>query len=145
MPPFDFSVPAQGDALVRTVIGRAGRGGLRRSARPGPGGQVGRRQSHHRAARGRTLRLRLGPRPGRRSLELEPDKVARLLVATTGQPGHPGALGPRSSRGSTYLTLVHSGFDDDALAEEFRQGWPGFLVEIKRILELGYCWQPIKI
>ncbi len=51
----------------------------------------------------------------------------------------------REARGSTFLTLVHSGFDDDALAEQFRQGWPGFLVELKRILELGEAWQPIQL
>jgi uncharacterized protein YndB with AHSA1/START domain len=49
----------------------------------------------------------------------------------------------RSSRGSTYVTLVHSGFSDDRLAEEFRQGWPAHLVELKRVLELGSRWEPI--
>jgi hypothetical protein len=40
---------------------------------------------------------------------------------------------------------MHSGFDNDLLAEQFRQNWPGYLVEIKRILELGDRWEPLKV
>ena len=146
MPPFDFSVPAQGDALVRTVVdvpvdevfaalldpaqvdkwtgGKA-------TIEPTVGGRYDFGWDHDH-----------GPA---QVLELEPDKV---LAYSWRHPDGPDTLvrwSLRSSRGSTYLTLVHSGFDNDQLAEEFRQGWPAYLVEIKRILELGERWQPMKI
>ena len=43
------------------------------------------------------------------------------------------------------MTLIHSGFADDALAEKYRQAWPPFLVELKRILEQGDKWQPMRV
>lgn len=142
MPPFDFSVPAQGDALVRTVIdvpaekvyaslldpaevdkwacGKA-------VIEPQVGGRYDFGWDH-------------GPA---KIVEMEPDRV---LAYTWRYPNSPDTLvrwNLRDSRGSTYLTLVHSGFADDQLAEQFRQGWPGYLVELKRILELGPRWEPM--
>jgi uncharacterized protein YndB with AHSA1/START domain len=80
-----------------------------------------------------------------RILELEPDKVLAYSWRYPDSPDTVVRWTLRGARGSTYLTLVHSGFDNDLLAEEVRQGWPAFLVEIKRILELGDRWEPIKI
>jgi uncharacterized protein YndB with AHSA1/START domain len=143
MPPFDFSVPAQGDALVRTVIdapveevfaalldpAQVSRwAGGQATIEPTVGGRYDFGWDH-------------GPE---RIVELEQDKV---LAYTWRYPNSPDTLvrwALRSSRGSTYLTLVHSGFNDDRLAEEFRQGWPGFLVEIKRMHELGEQWEPMQ-
>jgi uncharacterized protein YndB with AHSA1/START domain len=163
MPPFDFSVPAQGDALVRTVIdvgadevfaclldpsqidkwanaddlaaapqdGTADRikGGAKAVVEPEVGG-----------------RYEFGWSDGGpiKVVELEPGKVLAYSWRYPGSPDTVVRWSLRSSRGSTYLTLVHSGFDNDQVAEGFRQGWPGYLVEIKRILELGDRWQPLK-
>ena len=144
MPPFDFSVPAQGDALVRTVIDvgvdevfaclldpsqvEKWAGGGKAVIEPVVGGryEFGRPDN--------------GPV---QVLELEQDKVLSYSWRYPDSPDTVVRWSLRSSRGSTYLTLVHSGFDNDQLAEEFRQGWPGYLVEIKRILELGDRWQPL--
>jgi uncharacterized protein YndB with AHSA1/START domain len=143
MPPFDFSVPAQGDALVRTVIdapieevfsalldeGQVAKwAGSPASISPSVGGAY-------------TFST---PDGGPTSIvELEPDKV---LAFTWHHPTGPETTvrwSLRSSRGSTYLTLVQTGFTDDALAEQFRQRWPSRLVELKRILEQGERWQPM--
>ena len=142
MPPFDFSVPAQGDALVRTVIDAPPEevfaalldpsqvdkwAGGKAVIEPRVGGRYDFGWDH-------------GPE---RIVEFDQDKA---LAYTWRHPNSPETLvrwALRSSRGSTYLTLVHSGFADDRVAEELRQGWPGFLVEIKRIHELGAAWQPM--
>lgn len=163
MPPFDFSVPAQGDALVRTVIdvgvdevfaclldpsqidkwanafdpasaprdGIADRskGGAKAVVEPEVGGRYEFGWPDH------------GPI---KVLELEPDKTLAYSWRYPDSPDTVVRWSLRGSRGSTYLTLVHSGFDNDTLAEELRQRWPGFLVEIKRILELGDRWQPLR-
>jgi uncharacterized protein YndB with AHSA1/START domain len=143
MPPFDFSVPAQGDALLRTVIDVPADEVFASLLDPA--------QVDRWAGGKATIEPRVGGRydfgwdhgPDR-IVELEPDKV---LAYTWRNPNGDGETLVkwvlRSSRGSTYATLVHSGFADDALAESYRQGWPGFLVEIKRILELGPRWEPI--
>ena len=76
---------------------------------------------------------------------IDPDKT---LAYSWRHPDHPDTQVRwtlRSSRGSTFVTLGHTGFADDALAEKYRQGWPPFLVELKRILELGDRWQPMRI
>jgi uncharacterized protein YndB with AHSA1/START domain len=143
MPPFDFSVPAQGDALVRTVIDAPVEEVFAALLDPA---QVDRWAGGkaviepHEGGRYDFGRDR-GPE---RIVEFEPDKV---LAYTWRHPDSPETLvrwALRSSRGSTYLTLVHSGFADDRLAEEYRQGWPGYLVEIKRMHELGARWQPMR-
>jgi uncharacterized protein YndB with AHSA1/START domain len=142
MPPFDFSVPAQGDALVRTVIDAPVEevfAGLLDPAtvtkwaggpavvEPELGGRYDFGWDH-------------GPE---RIVELDQDKTLAYTWRYRDSPETVVRWSLRSSRGSTYLTLVHSGFADDALAEQFRQGWPGFLVEIKRIHELGDRWEPM--
>jgi uncharacterized protein YndB with AHSA1/START domain len=147
MPPFDFSVPASGDALVRTVIdvpadevfaclldpAQVDKWTLGKAViEPVVGGRYDFGWDH-------------GPAE---IVELEPDKV--LAYSWRNPAGSQAAdtvvrWSLRGSRGSTYLTLLHSGFDDDQLAEQYRQGWPGFLVEIKRILELGERWEPLKV
>ena len=162
MPPFDFSVPAQGDALVRTVIDvgvdevfaclldpsqldKWANGDS--SATPAQAGTSDRIKGGAKSV----VEPEVGGRyefgwPDRgpiKVLELEPGKV---FAYSWRQPGSPDTVvrwSLRSSRGSTFFTLVHSGFDNDQVAEAFRQGWPGYLVEIKRILELGDRWQPL--
>jgi uncharacterized protein YndB with AHSA1/START domain len=144
MPPFDFSAPAQGDSLIRTVIDVPAEqvfaslldpsqvdkwAGGTATIEPEVGGRYDFGWDH-------------GPTT---IVELEQDKV---LAYGWSYPDSPDTLVRwqlREARGSTFLTLVHSGFADDALAEQFRQGWPGFLVELKRILELGPAWQPITV
>lgn len=78
-----------------------------------------------------------------RILELLPDRILAYSWRFPDSPDTVVRWELRGSRGHTYLTLVHSGFADGGLAEQFRQGWPGFLVEIKRLHELGPRWQPI--
>jgi uncharacterized protein YndB with AHSA1/START domain len=143
MPPFDFSVPAQDAALVRTVIdvppeevfaslldpAQVDRwAGGNAVIEPEVGGRYDFGWDH-------------GPH---RILELEPERVIAYSWRYPGSPDTIVRWNLRGSRGSTYLTVVHSGFSDDALAEQFRRGWPAFLVEIKRMLELGARWQPLK-
>lgn len=144
MPPFDFSVPAQGDALVRTVIDvpveevyaalldpeRVSRvSSVAATIEPRVGGRYA------------LAREGYGPE---RIVELDPDKT----LAYTWR-NHDGAgesvvrWSLRSSRGATYLTLLHEDIADDALAERYRRGWPPYLVELKRLLELGPSWQPL--
>lgn len=143
MPPFDFSVPAQGDALVRTVIDAPIEEVFASLLDPAElnkwtGGQA-------------TVEPRVGGRydfgwDGRgpeRITELDTDKVLAYSWRVPGTPDTTVRWALRSSRGSTYVTLVHNGFADDRVAEELRQRWPGYLVEIKRLLELGPRWEPI--
>ena len=144
VPPFDFSVPAQDAALVRTVIDVPPEEVFASLLDPA---QVDRWAGGH-----AVIEPELGGRYDfgwdhgpTRIVELEPDRV---LAYSWRYPDSPDTLvrwSLRGSRGSTYLTVVHSGFADDALAEQFRQGWPAFLVEIKRMLELGARWQPLKL
>jgi uncharacterized protein YndB with AHSA1/START domain len=144
MPPFDFSVPAQGDALVRTVIDapveevyaalldpeRVSRAaGVAATIEP----QVG----------GRYAVAWEGYGPDR-ILELDTDKTLAYTWRNHGGAGESVVRWSlRGSRGATYLTLVHENIADDALAERYRQGWPPYLVELKRLLELGPAWQPL--
>jgi uncharacterized protein YndB with AHSA1/START domain len=144
MPPFDFSAPAQGDALVRTVIDVPAEQVYASLLDPA--------QVDKWAGGSATIEPEVGGRydfgwdHGPTTLvELEPDKVIAYGWR------HPGSVDTvvrwqlRETRGSTFLTLVHSGFSDDAVAEEHRQAWPRYLVELKRILELGPAWEPIKV
>ncbi len=142
MPPFDFSVPAQGDALVRTVIDAP--------VEEVFAGLLDPSQVDKWAGGSATIEPTVGGRydfgrddgPGQIT-ELEQDKVLAYTWRSPGSPDTTVRWALRSSRGSTYLTLVHSGFDNDALAEQLRQNWPGMLVEIKRIHELGDAWEPL--
>ncbi len=145
MPPFDFSVPASGVALVRTVVDV----GLEHevcdacSTRPRwTSGRAGSPPSSPEV--GERYEFGVGPRSGR-DPELEADKTRTAYSWL--YPDSPDTVvkwSLRSSRGSTYLTLLHSGFDNDELAEEYRQGVarPSWC-EIKRILELGDQWEPL--
>lgn len=143
MPPFDFSVPAQGDALVRTVIDVAPEEVFASLLAPA---------EVDKWAKGTAV---IEPRLGGRYdfgwdhgpveiTEFEQDKALAYTWRYPDSPDTTVRWTLRFSRGSTYLTLTHSGFADDALAEQFRQGWPGHLVELKRILELGPAWEPLK-
>jgi uncharacterized protein YndB with AHSA1/START domain len=144
MPPFDFSVPAQGDALVRTVIDapveevyaalldpdRVSRvAGVAATIEPKVGGRYALAQEG------------FGPD---RIVELDPDKSLAYTWRNHGGAGESLVRWSlRSSRGATYLTLVHGDIADDALAERYRRGWPPYLVELKRLLESGPSWQPL--
>jgi len=143
MPPFDFSVPAQGDALVRTVIDvpvEEAYASLLDSAL---------------MSRWNSGPVTIEPRVGGRYdlgwddygpdqiTELDQDKALAYTWRNRGGGSSHVRWALRSSRGATYLTLVHSGFADDALAEESRLLWPPHLVELKRLLELGSLWAPM--
>lgn len=143
MPPFDFRVPAQTDVLVRTVIDRpaedvyaallnqelVGRWvGSTAVIEPRVGGRYEFGWGH-------------GPT---KIVDLEPDRTIAYIWRYPQGTETTVRWNLRQTRGSTYLTLVHSGFDDDALAEQVRQGWPGQLVELKRLLEIGDGWEPMR-
>jgi uncharacterized protein YndB with AHSA1/START domain len=143
MPPFDFSVPAQGDALVRTVIDVPVEevfASLLDTAKLDK--WVGGTSTVDPHVGGR-YDFGWDNRGPERITELEPDKVLAYSWRLPGITDTVVRWALRSSRGSTYVTLVHSGFTDDTVAEEFRQGWPAYLVELKRLLELGPRWEPI--
>ena len=78
-------------------------------------------------------------------VELEPDKSLAYSWRNPDSPDTVVRWSLRGSRGSTFLTLTHNGFASNELSEQYRQGWPGYLVELKRILEQGESWQPLKI
>lgn len=124
MPPFDFSAPAQEVALARTVIDVPAEEVyaflLDQSHVEGPGG---------------------GP------VALAEQEQDKLLAYSWRSPEGLETVARwqlRGVRGSTYLTLVHEGFTDDATAERYRQGWPPYLVELKRRLELGPRFEPMR-
>ena len=144
MPPFDFSVPAQGDALVRTVIDAPVEEVYAALLDPTVVGRVaGATATIEPTVGGRYDVGSAGYGP-ERIVDLDPDKA----LAYTWR-NHDGAgesvvrWSLRGSRGSTYVTLLHEGIADDTLAERYRQGWPPYLVELKRLLELGPAWQPL--
>jgi uncharacterized protein YndB with AHSA1/START domain len=124
MPPFDFSAPAQDVALARTVIDVPAEEVYAYLLEP----------AHVD-----------GPDGGRGEIvEQEPEK---LLAYSWRSPRGPDTVVRwqlRTVRGSTYLTLVQEGFTDDAVAERYRQGWPPYLVELKRRLELGPRFEPLR-
>jgi uncharacterized protein YndB with AHSA1/START domain len=144
MPPFDFSVPAQGDALVRTVIDVGVEEVYASLLDPAQVDKWARGAAVIEASLGGRYDFGWDHGPDRIT-ELDPDKA---LAYSFRYPDHTDTLvrwSLRSSRGSTFVTLVHSGFTDDALAERYRQAWPPYLVELKRILEQGDRWQPMKL
>ncbi len=143
MPPFDFSVPAQGDALVRTVIDVPVEEVFASLLDPASLDKwVGGKATVEPQVGGR-YDFGWDNRGPERITELEQDKMLAYSWRLQGTPDTVVRWTLRSSRGSTYLTLVHSGFSDDKVAEEFRQGWPAYLVEMKRVLEEGPRWEPI--
>lgn len=144
MPPFDFSVPAQGDALVRTVIDVGVEEVYASLLDPAQVDKWARGSAVIEPTLGGRYDFGWDHGPDRIT-ELDPDKA---LAYSWRYPDHPDTQVRwtlRSSRGSTFVTLSHTGFTDDALAEKYRQSWPPFLVELKRILELGDRWQPMRI
>jgi uncharacterized protein YndB with AHSA1/START domain len=144
MPPFDFSVPAQGDALVRTVVDAPAEEVYAALLDSATVSKVAGGSATIDATVGGRYDLGWSGYGPEKLVELDPDKA----IAFTWR-NHDGAgeslvrWSLRGARGSTYLTLVHSGIADDALAERYRQGWPPYLVELKRLLELGAAWQPL--
>lgn len=144
MPPFDFSVPAQGDALVRTVIDAPVEevyAALLDSATVSK--VLGGPATIEPSVGGRYDVGWEGYGPSTIT-ELDPDKTVAYTWRNHGGAGESEVRWSlRGSRGATYLTLVHSGIADDALAERYRQGWPPYVVELKRLLELGSAWQPL--
>lgn len=145
MPPFDFSVPAQGDALVRTVIDAP--------VEEVYAALLDAEQVSRVAGAAATIEPQLGGQYSvawegygpARIVELDQDKTLAYTWRNHGGAGESVVRWTlRGSRGATYLTLVHGDIADDALAERYRQGWPPYLVELKRLLELGpAAWQPL--
>jgi uncharacterized protein YndB with AHSA1/START domain len=144
MPPFDFSVPAQGDALVRTVIDVGVEDVYASLLDPAQVNKWARGTAVIEPSLGGRYDFGWDHGPDRIT-ELDPDKALAYSWRNPDQPDTLVRWSLRSSRGSTYVTLAHSGFADDALAEMYRQGWPPFLVELKRILEQGDRWQPMRV
>jgi uncharacterized protein YndB with AHSA1/START domain len=72
-----------------------------------------------------------------RILELVPDRVLAYSWQYPDSPDTVVRWELEGSAGRTHLTVVHSGFADPTLAEQYREGWPGFLVALKRLHELG--------
>jgi uncharacterized protein YndB with AHSA1/START domain len=146
MPPFDFSVPAQGDALTRTVIDVPVEEVYACLLDPAQ------------MARWNDGPVTIEPQVGGvydfgwegfgpdRITELDQDKTLAYTWRTLGSDTQTEVRWSlRSSRGATYLTLVHGGFADDQAAEVCRQVWPPYLVELKRMLELGPHWERLTI
>jgi uncharacterized protein YndB with AHSA1/START domain len=82
-------------------------------------------------------------------LELEPGRTLAYSWRHSADDGD----GPDStvvrwelegSQGRTYLTIVHSGFGDDRRPDGYQLGWQEFLVSLKRMLEVGAGWQPVR-
>ena len=93
---------------------------------------------------GGSVELHDARRKAKRIVELEPDKTLAYSWRNHDGAGESTVRWSlRGSRGSTYLTLLHEGIADDTLAERYRQGWPPYLVELKRLLELGPAWAPL--
>jgi uncharacterized protein YndB with AHSA1/START domain len=141
-PPLDFTLPAHGEALVRTVIAvppeevyaclldpeQVGRlAGTTATIEPEVGGRY-------------DLGWERGPV---RITELVPDRALTLAWQQPDLPETAVRWDLRTSHGHTYLTLVHGEFTDDELAEDLRRRWVPLLVELKRMLELGERWAPM--
>ncbi len=144
MPPFDFSVPAQGDALVRTVIDAPVDEVYAALLDPAVVSKVAGAPATIEPAVGGRYDLGWEGYGPSRIAELNPDKSVVYTWRNHGGAGESEVRWSlRGSRGATYLTLLHSEIADDVLAERYRQGWPPYLVELKRLLELGSAWQPL--
>jgi len=143
MPPFDFSVPAQGDALVRAVIDVGVEEVYASLLDPAQVSKWTRGTAVIEPSLGGRYEFGTDDGPVRIT-ELDPEKALAYSWRHPEPPETQVRWSLRSSRGSTYVTLVHSGFADDALAEKYRQAWPPFLVELKRVLEQGDRWEPLR-
>jgi uncharacterized protein YndB with AHSA1/START domain len=143
-PPFDFTLPAQGEARVRTAI----------SVPPDEvfASLLDPAQVDRWAGGSAVIEAQVGGRYDFgwdhgpvQITELEPDRVLAYSWRYPDRPDTSVRWELRGSRGHTFVTLVHSGFDDDRLAEEYRQGWPGYLTDLKRMLEVGLAWQSLTV
>jgi len=143
MPPFDFSVPAQGDALVRTVVDVPVEEVYAALLDPASVSKVAGSAATIEPAIGGRYEFGWPDYGPLRIVELDPDKTLAYSWRDHGGGESRVRWSLRSSRGATYLTLLHDGIADDALAERYRQGWPPYLVELKRLLELGPSWRPL--
>jgi uncharacterized protein YndB with AHSA1/START domain len=143
MPPFDFSVPAQGDALVRTVVDVPVEEVYAALLDPADVGKVAGSAATIEPSVGGRYELGWPDYGPARILDLDPDKSLTFSWRNHGGGESRVRWSLRSSRGATYLTVLHDGIGDDTLAERYRQGWPPYLVELKRLLELGSAWQPL--
>lgn len=143
-PPFDFIAPAHEAALARTVIDVPVEEVYASLLNPAEVGKWAGGEAVIEPTVGGRYELGRAEGPSR-ILELEPEKVIAYSWHHEGGPDTEVRWQLRGARGSTYLTLVHSGFSDDALAERYRMGWPGQLVELKRLLELGARWEPLTV
>jgi uncharacterized protein YndB with AHSA1/START domain len=143
MPPFDFSVPAQGDALVRTVVDAPVEEVYAALLDPAAVGKVAATTATIEPSLGGRYHLGFPDYGPTTIVELEPDKTLAYGWRNHGGGESLVRWSLRGSRGATYVTLLHCDIADDALAEQYRQGWPPYLVELKRLLELGSAWQPL--
>jgi uncharacterized protein YndB with AHSA1/START domain len=79
-----------------------------------------------------------------RILELEPER--RLAYSWRRSP-HPDTVVTwelEGSGGRTRLTIVHSGFVDEAVRGGYGVGWAAFLASFKRMQELEGRWRPVQ-
>jgi uncharacterized protein YndB with AHSA1/START domain len=143
LPPFDFSVPAQGDALVRAVVDAPVEEVYAALLDPAVVTKVAGGPATIEPSVGGRYDLGWAGYGPERIVELEPDKTVAYSWRNHGGGDSVVRWSLRGSRGSTYLTLAHGSIADDTLAERYRQGWPPYLVELKRLLELGQAWQPL--
>jgi uncharacterized protein YndB with AHSA1/START domain len=82
-------------------------------------------------------------------LELEPGRVLSYSWEDTwGSDATSEATVVRweldGSQGRTRLTIVHSGFAPGRRTDDYQVGWLEFLVSLKRMLEVGPSWQPVR-
>ena len=74
-------------------------------------------------------------------LELEPDKRLTYSWADPAIDGTVVTWELEGSDGATRITLVHSGFGDQAASQgEYYGGWADFLVRLKWMVEKGAGW-----
>jgi uncharacterized protein YndB with AHSA1/START domain len=125
MPPFDFSAPAQEAALARTVIDVPVEEVYAYLLDPAKVGAWinGKATIEPHVGGAYDFGWQHGPEQGPvQVVELNPDKLLAYSWRSAGSPDTVVRWQLRGVRGSTFLTLVHEGFTDDALAEEYRQG-----------------------
>ena len=139
-PPLDFTLPAHGEALVRTVIAVPPEEVYACLLDPEQVGRLTGTTAVIEAEVGG--RYDLGWERGPvRITDLVPDRALALAWRQPDLPETVVRWDLRTSHGHTYLTLTHGDFTDDRLAEELRQRWVPLLVELKRMLELGERWE----
>lgn len=75
-------------------------------------------------------------------LELEPERVLEYAWNEETAPGTVVRWELEGSAGRTHLTVVHSGFGD-LRTDGYDAGWRGFVMEIRRVVEMGEDFRPI--